>query len=55
MTKTKIIWLGNASVSVEFNGRIIYFDPWLDDNPVCQIKRSDVRKATAICATHGHT
>ena len=54
MAKTKITWLGHASVSVDFNVHVIYFDPWLDDNPVCSMKRSDVRKATAICATHGH-
>jgi len=54
MKKTKIHWLGHASVSVTFEDRIIYFDPWLDDNPVCPVKKSDVTKATAICATHGH-
>lgn len=54
MSKAEIRWLGHASVSVDFNGNVIYFDPWLDDNPVCPIKRSDVTKATAICSTHGH-
>ena len=54
MNKAKIIWLGHASVSVEFGEQIVYFDPWLDDNPVCTVKRSDVKKATAICVTHGH-
>lgn len=54
MSETKITWLGHASVSVEFNGHIFYFDPWLDDNPACKLKCSDVTKATAICVTHGH-
>jgi L-ascorbate metabolism protein UlaG (beta-lactamase superfamily) len=54
MGKMKITWIGHASVSVEFNGQIIYFDPWLDDNPVSTIKTSHVEKATAICVTHGH-
>ncbi|UCD78982.1 MAG: MBL fold metallo-hydrolase, partial [Desulfobacterales bacterium] len=54
MANTKITWLGHASASVEFDDHVIYFDPWLDDNPVCPIKRSDVTRATAICATHGH-
>jgi len=54
MADTKITWLGHASALVEFNDHVIYFDPWLDDNPVCPINRSDVKKATAICATHGH-
>ena len=54
MEKTKITWLEHASVSVEFSGNIIYFDPWLDDNPVSTMKTSEVDKATAICVTHGH-
>ena len=54
MIKAKINWLGHASVSVEFGEHVIYFDPWLDDNPACSLKRSDVKKATAICPTHGH-
>ena len=54
MDKAKITWLGHASASVEFNGHVIYFDPWLDDNPVSPIKAIQVEKATAICATHGH-
>ena len=54
MQKAKITWLGHASVSVEFGDDVVYFDPWLDDNPACPIKRHDVAKATAICPTHGH-
>lgn len=54
MIKAKITWLGHASVSVEFGEETIYFDPWLDDNPVCPVKIRDVTKATAICPTHGH-
>jgi len=54
MGNTNITWLGHASASVEFNGQIIYFDPWLDENPVSTIKASQVEKATAICVTHGH-
>ena len=54
MNNAKVTWLGHASASVEFNGHFIYFDPWLDDNPVCPVKRSDVKKASAVCATHGH-
>jgi len=54
MGKTTITWLGHASISVEFNDDIILFDPWLDDNPACSMKCADVKKATAVCATHGH-
>jgi L-ascorbate metabolism protein UlaG (beta-lactamase superfamily) len=54
MTKVKITWLGHASVSVKFNRKTIYFDPWLDGNPVCKLKLRDVKHATAVCVTHGH-
>jgi len=54
MKNTKITWLGHASAVVEFDDQIVYFDPWLDDNPVCSLKKSDVENASAICATHGH-
>jgi L-ascorbate metabolism protein UlaG (beta-lactamase superfamily) len=54
MPKSKITWLGHASVSVEFDDHAIYFDPWLDDNPVCSVSKEDVKKATAVCASHGH-
>lgn len=54
MEKAKITWIGHASVSVEFNERVIYFDPWLDDNPVSKLTTSQVEKADVICVTHGH-
>lgn len=54
MKKSKITWLGHASVLVEFGDKAIYFDPWLDDNPACSLTRQDVKIATAICASHGH-
>jgi L-ascorbate metabolism protein UlaG (beta-lactamase superfamily) len=54
MTTASITWLGHASVSVKFGGRTVYFDPWLDQNPVCKLKLKDVAAATAVCVTHGH-
>jgi L-ascorbate metabolism protein UlaG (beta-lactamase superfamily) len=54
MEKTNITWLGHASVSLDFNGNVIYFDPWLDENPVSTLKTNEVDMATAICVTHGH-
>jgi L-ascorbate metabolism protein UlaG (beta-lactamase superfamily) len=54
MIKSKITWLGHASILVEFDNKAIYFDPWLDDNPVCSLRKEDVKSATAICASHGH-
>jgi len=54
MGNTNITWIGHASASVEFGEHVIYFDPWLDDNPVSTMKTSQVEKATAICVSHGH-
>jgi len=54
MIKSKKTWLGHASILVEFDNKAIYFDPWLDDNPVCSLRKEDVKSATAICASHGH-
>jgi L-ascorbate metabolism protein UlaG (beta-lactamase superfamily) len=54
MGKTTITWLGHASISVQFDDTIIFFDPWLDDNPVCSTECADIKKATAVCASHGH-
>jgi len=55
MSKAKITWLGHASIKVEANGKIIFFDPWIRDNPVCPIKIEQIKKADVICVTHGHT
>lgn len=52
--KAKITWLGHASVAVEFDEHVVYFDPWLEQNPVCKVKLKDISKASAVCVTHGH-
>jgi len=54
MSKAKITWLGHASIKVEANGKVIYFDPWIRDNPACPIKIEHIKRADAICVTHGH-
>ena len=54
MSKAKITWLGHASIKVEGGGNVIFFDPWIEDNPVCPIKLADIEKADAVCVTHGH-
>lgn len=54
MTKTKIFWLGHASIKVEGGGKTVFFDPWVQDNPVCTTKLNQIKKADAVCVTHGH-
>ena len=54
MSKVKITWLGHATIKVEASGKVIFFDPWIRDNPVCPIKIEQIKRADAICVTHGH-
>lgn len=54
MSKAKITWLGHASVKVEADGKTVFFDPWIQENPVCPIKLNQIKKADAVCVTHGH-
>ena len=54
MSKTKIFWLGHASIKIEGGGKTVFFDPWVQDNPVCTTKLNQIKKADAICVTHGH-
>ena len=54
MSKAKITWLGHASITVEGDGKVVYFDPWIRDNPACPIKMGQIKKADAVCVTHGH-
>lgn len=54
MASIKIDFLGHASFRFECDGTIVYFDPWLDDNPVCKLKLADVKRADVVIATHGH-
>jgi L-ascorbate metabolism protein UlaG (beta-lactamase superfamily) len=54
MGSIKIDFLGHASFRFKLDGTVVYFDPWLDDNPVCSLKVADVKKADIVIATHGH-
>ncbi len=50
-----INYIGHASFSFRSaQGTIIYYDPWLDDSPVAFLKRTEVKKADIVIATHGH-
>jgi L-ascorbate metabolism protein UlaG (beta-lactamase superfamily) len=54
MANAKVTWLGHASVRVEADGMVIFFDPWIEKNPKCPIALKDIRQAAAVCVTHGH-
>jgi len=52
--KAKVTWLGHASILVSTGEHRIFFDPWIEDNPKCDMKLADIKKASAVCVTHGH-
>lgn len=55
MAKVKVTFLGHASFKFESDkSTIVYFDTWLDNNPMATAKVSQIRKADIVIATHGH-
>jgi L-ascorbate metabolism protein UlaG (beta-lactamase superfamily) len=55
MASVKVTLLGHASMLFEpDSGEKIYLDPWLDDNPTCNLSVDDIDKADIVIATHGH-
>jgi len=55
MASVEITLLGHASFKlVPDTGPVVYFDPWLDGNPTCDLSVGDVEKADVVIATHGH-
>ena len=51
-----IIWHGHSFVEVVTDKGSILIDPFITDNPRCDITLDDVmqKKIIAICLTHGH-
>ena len=55
MASIEITLLGHASFRLTpDSGEVVYFDPWLDDNPTCDLSVDQVDKADLVIATHGH-
>ena len=50
----EIQFLGHAGIKIE-DDKIIYIDPWLNDNPLAKIKAEEILKADYIIATHNHS
>lgn len=52
---TKIRWLGHAFFQITSSrGKLIYIDPWVEENPSCPVKLDDLGKADLILVTHDH-
>ena len=55
MKPVEIEFLGHASFKfVAPGGDVIYFDPWITDNPMCSTTLDDITEANVVCVTHGH-
>ena len=55
--KVQVTWLWRAAFKlVSPEGKIIFIDPWLKDNPMCpaEYKDPDKLEADVILFTHGH-
>ena len=53
---TEAIFHGHAFVEILYEGKSLLIDPFIKDNPQCEISLEDVLKKdiTAIIVTHGH-
>ena len=54
MSNADITWLGHASIKVEFAEHVVFFDPWIEGNPKCELSLDQITAADVVCVTHGH-
>jgi L-ascorbate metabolism protein UlaG (beta-lactamase superfamily) len=55
MPAGRITFLGHASFKLETSdGKIVYVDPWLKENPLCPPELKTPSAADLILVTHGH-
>ncbi len=53
-TPVTITWLGHSAFKLESEGKTIFIDPWITDNPTCPIQVGDITVADLILVTHDH-
>ena len=55
MAHVKITYIGHASFCFQSQkGTTVYFDAWLDENPLSNLTLEQVKKADVVVASHGH-
>lgn len=55
MAHVNITYIGHASFRFESQrGTSVFFDAWLDENPLAKLKLAQVKKADIVVASHGH-
>jgi L-ascorbate metabolism protein UlaG (beta-lactamase superfamily) len=51
----RLTWLGHSTFRIETaEGKTVYVDPWVMENPLCPQGEKDVKKADLLLCTHGH-
>lgn len=51
----RLTWHGHATFTLETDtGKRVLFDPFLDDNPVSDIRASDIDRLDYVLCSHGH-
>lgn len=53
--QASIRWLSHAGFCIQSRqGKVLFIDPWIKDNPLCPIKLEDVKEAHYVLVTHDH-
>src|SRR5690242_15288270 len=54
-TTVKITWLGHATTMLEFDGKRILIDPWIETNPAIPADQKNIESLDLMLITHGHS
>lgn len=51
----KLTWHGHSCFTLRTDdGTVVLFDPWLDENPLADIKADDLERVDYVLVSHGH-
>lgn len=51
----QVQWLGHSACLIKTqSGKVLLIDPWITGNPVCPLKKEDLKQADLILLTHDH-
>ncbi|GIX07379.1 MAG: UPF0173 metal-dependent hydrolase [Candidatus Poribacteria bacterium] len=50
-----ITWLGHATFRVDYDGKVMLIDPWVEGNPVCPTRLKSFDRIDLMLITHGHS
>lgn len=52
--EVKITWLGHATTRLDYDGKVIMVDPFLEQNPATPDEQKQVDRLDLMLITHGH-